>query len=91
MSEAISILEAVAIDATHLELREPLPQRAGKNFKIAILAASQNHEQLFDKLKRAYLTMTTAEKNFEVRLAEEGLANAPALDFENSEAEKWWE
>ena len=91
MSEAISILDAVAMDATHLELREPLPQSLGKNFRIAILAASRNHEHILEKLKHAYLTMTKAEQAFEVKLAEEGLASAPVLEIANGEVEKWWE
>lgn len=91
MSATISIIEAVAMDETHLELREPLPQRLGKNFKIAILAASPNHNLSLEKLKHAYLTMPKAEQAFEVKLAEEGLASAPGLAIENGEAEKWWE
>jgi len=91
MSETISILEAVAMDETHLELREPLPQSLGKKFKIAILAASPDLDLPFEKLKHAYLTMTKAEQAFEVKLAEEGLACAPGLAIENGEAEKWWE
>lgn len=91
MSEPISILEAVAVDETHLELKEPLPQSAGKNFRIAILAANRYHEHILEKLKHAYLTMTKAEQAFEVKFAEEGMATAPGLEIENGEVEKWWE
>lgn len=91
MSETFSILEAVATDATHLELREPLPQGVGKNLKIMILAARRNHEHVLEKLKHAYLSMTKAERAFEVKLAEEGVATATVHDLTNGETEKWWE
>ncbi|MCL4706277.1 hypothetical protein KJ068_14000 [bacterium] len=91
MPEAISILEVVVMDETHLELKDPLPQGVGKKIKIAILATSQNHEHALEKLKHAYLTSTKAEQAFEVKLAEEGLATAPGLEIENGEAEKWCE
>lgn len=82
LPEALSIFEAVARDETHLELKDPLPQGIGKNFKISILAASQNHEHVLKKLKQAYLATTKAEQSFEAKLAEEGLATAPGLEIE---------
>ena len=37
MIHPIQIINAVAVDEKHLELKEPLSKEAGKKFKIAII------------------------------------------------------
>lgn len=91
MSEPIQIIEAVAVDERHIELKEPLSERAGKNFKIAVLSDDDERKATFEELKQAYLAMTDEEIAFEVNLAEEGLRAAPEIHESNGESERWWE
>ncbi len=91
MIHPIQIINAVAVDEKHLELKEPLSKEAGKKFKIAIILEQQNREQTLERLEKAYLSMSDDERKSESELAEEGIFASPDLDDHLEESDKWWE
>lgn len=86
-------LEAIVLDAMHLELKTPLPEAPGQRVLIQIVSPSEEQEHLLSKLKAAYLTMSEREREAEVILAEEGLRGQPNLaeTFPEEDEWPWWE
>lgn len=85
-------LEAVVVDATHLELKRPLPLSPGERLLIQIVVESEE-EHLLRELEAAYLLMSEQERQEEITLSEEGLlgASEPAMAFPGEEEWPWWE
>ena len=86
-------VEAIMIDATHLELKTPLPESIGKQYFVHIIDPAEEWNKAIRQLKAAYLSMTDEEKAREIDLAEEGLQGQPEFlnQFSNEEEERWWE
>ncbi len=86
-------LEAVVLDATHLELKTPLPEAPGQRLLIQIVSPSEEQEHSLSKLKAAYLAMSEQEREAEVAMAEEGLYGQPDLaeTFPEEDGGPWWE
>ncbi|MBM4466640.1 MAG: hypothetical protein FJ014_13990 [Chloroflexi bacterium] len=86
-------IEAMVIDATHLELMTPLPEVAGRRLLIHVVPFRDEQERLVRELRAAYLTMTEEERQAEVVLAEEGLYGqlSPTEAFPGEDEWPWWE
>lgn len=90
MSKAI---EVVVVDATHLELKTPLPGVVGQRLLIHIVPLDEEQRLLLRELQAAYLTMSEEERHAEIALAEEGLYGqlSPAEAFPEEGEWPWWE
>lgn len=86
-------IEAVVLDATHLELKTPLPEVAGRRLLIHVVPFRDEQERLVRELQAAYLTMSEEEREAEVALAEEGLYGQlrPTEAFPGEDEWPWWE
>ena len=86
------VMEATALDETHLELIRPLPERLGQRLLVRITSVVESGH-LLGELKAAYVTMPERERQAEVALAEEGLRAQPDLTKAFSEEVEWpwWE
>jgi hypothetical protein len=86
-------VEAIMVDATHLELKTPLLKGIGKRYIIHIIDPEEEWKESTEQLKAAYLSMTNEERTREIDLAEEGLQGHPEFldQFVNEEEDRWWE
>lgn len=88
----MEIVEAIALDNKHLELKRPLSADIGKRLYIQVLSPQMERSHQLRQLKEAYLTMTEKEKELESNLAEEGLRAQSTLgDQFPEEEDNWWE
>jgi len=87
------LVEAVVIDATHLELKKPLSGKVGKRYIISIFDPESERKEALKQLEAAYLSMTDEQRQLEIDLAEEGLRGQPDFleQFVNEEEENWWQ
>jgi hypothetical protein len=86
-------IEAIAVDATHLELLEAIPALAGQRVVVKIIAPMDEQTRLLHELRQAYSVQSEAERQTEIALAEEGLQGSHSITAEfPGEAEGlWWE
>ena len=86
-------LEAIVLDATHLELKTLLSEAPGRRLLIQIVALDEEQGHLLRELEAAYLAMSERERQAEVDLAEEGLYGQPdpAEAFPGEDEWPWWE
>jgi hypothetical protein len=86
-------IEAVVLDATHLELKTPLVEVAGRRLLIHVVPLREEQERLVRELQAAYLTMSEEERDAEIALAEEGLYGqlSPIEAFPGEDKWPWWE
>jgi hypothetical protein len=89
----MKVIEAVVLDATHLELKTPLPEVTGRRLLVHVVSPGEEQELLARELQAAYLTMSEEEQQAEVALAEEGLYGqlSPAEAFPEEDKWQWWE
>jgi hypothetical protein len=89
----MTMIEAIALDATHLELQTPLPQVAGQRLLVCIMTASEERAHLLRELESAYQVMSIQERQAEIALAEEGLQGQPDVitEFAGEDEATWWE
>ncbi len=89
----MKVIEAVVLDATHLELKTPVSEVAGQRLLIHVAPFDEEQEHLVRELRAAYLTMPDEERQAEVALAEEGLYGqlSPADAFPGEDEWPWWE
>ena len=86
-------IEAVVLDATHLQLKMPLTEAAGQRLLIHVVPFREEQERLVRELQAAYLAMSEEEREAEVTLAEEGLYGqlSPSEAFPGEDEWPWWE
>ncbi len=73
----MTLVEAIMIDATHLELKKPLSGKTGKRYIIQIFDPEAERKEALKQLEAAYLSMTDEQRQLEIDLAEEGLQGQP--------------
>ena len=85
-------IEAIALDATHLELQTPLPQAIGQRVLVHIVTALEERAHLLRELESAYRVMSVQERQAEIALAEEGLRGQPDIiaEFTGEDEATWW-
>ena len=90
---SVTTVEAVVLDATHLELKVPLSNIAGQRLLVHIIPLERESSHLLYELEVAYLTMSEQERRTEIALAEEGLHGelTPTEAFPGEEEWPWWE
>ena len=88
----MATVEAVVLDATHLELLRPLPEMVGRRVVVQFASTVDEQTRLLHELRAAYLTMSETERQAEVALAEEGLHGQPAVavEFPDEAEDEWW-
>ena len=93
MTAVKEAIEAVVLDATHLELKTPLPEAVGQRLLIHIVLPDEEQQPLLRELQAAYLTMSEQERQAEIALAEEGLRGqlSPTGEFPEEPEWPWWE
>jgi hypothetical protein len=89
----VTEVEAIAVDATHLELLEAIPTLAGQRVVVKIVAPVDEQSRLLHELRQAYSVQSAAERRTEIALAEEGLYSSPptAAEFSEEAEDTWWE
>jgi hypothetical protein len=89
----MATVEAKVVDATHLELVEPLPEMVGRYVTVELCLVSDVTSRLLQELREAYLTIGPAEQRDEVAMAEEGILSQPQAEVEFPDEDKgaWWE
>jgi hypothetical protein len=81
-------IEAVIVDATHLELKTPLLETIGQRLLVHIVPLPESPERTLRELEAAYRNMSEQERQAEIALAEEGMwGQLPVEAF--SEEEEW--
>lgn len=93
MAEITGPIEAVVIDATHLELKTPLPQSTGQRLLIHLIPLHESAERTLRELEAAYRTLSEQERRTEITLTEEGMWGQLPIEeaFPDEEEWPWWE
>jgi hypothetical protein len=89
----MTAVEAIVVDATHLELLAAVPELAGQHVAVQIISPVDERTRLLHELQQAYIVQSKSERETEVALAEEGLhGQPPAVDeFPEELVDAWWE
>lgn len=92
-SVMIGPLEAVIVDATHLELKTPLLETVGQRLLVHVVPLRKSPERTLRELEAAYRNLSEEERQAEIALAEEGMWGQLAVEeaFPEEEEWPWWE
>jgi len=93
MEEITGPIEAVVIDTTHLELKTPLPRKAGQRILVHLVPLHESAQASLRELEAAYRAWSERDRQTEIALTEEGVwGQLPIEEAFPDEGEwPWWE